>query len=229
MSRQLTFDLPVKPALGREDFFVSTANALAVTTIEHWQGWPQRKLALIGPHGSGKTHLVQVWAAMADAQVVSSAELATADIAPLAGGGARLAIEDVDRIAGDAAAEQALFHLHNLVLAEGGYLLLSATSPPLQWPLTLPDLASRMQATGVVLLTEPDDDLLRAVLLKLFDDRQLSVSPGVVDYLATRMERGLNEAARLVAALDDAALREGRAITRKLAASVLDKAARGTA
>ncbi len=109
--------------------------------------------------------------------MIAAADLAAADIAALGAGGARLAVEDVDHIAGNPAAEQALFHLHNLVLAEAGVLLLTGTAPPSQWPLSLPDLASRMQGTSVAQLAPPDDALLMAVLMKLFADRQLAVAP----------------------------------------------------
>ena len=131
MRRQLTFDLPARPALGRDEFFVSPANAMAVTTIENWTRWPQGKLALVGPKGSGKTHLAHVWASEAGGRVIAAADLEAADIAALGAGGARLAVEDVDRIAGNAAAEQALFHLHNLVLAEAG--LLSGLDATTHW------------------------------------------------------------------------------------------------
>lgn len=229
MQRQLTFDLPAKPALGRDDFFVSPANAVAVDTVEDWAKWPQRKLALIGPKGSGKTHLVHVWAAAAEGKVIAADTLPLQDIAALASAGARVAVEDVDRIAGDRAAEQALFHLHNLVLAEGGVMLMTGSTPPHQWPLSLPDLASRMQATGVVQLALPDDTLLRALLMKLFADRQLAVTPQVMEYLFTRMERSFDGVQNLVTALDQAALTQRRPITRKMAAAVLDKCCDPTA
>ncbi len=229
MARQLIFDLPVRPALGREDFFVSSANAVAVAAIEGWHNWPERKMVLVGELGSGKSHLAQVWSGLAGAEVLSAEELAGIDIPALAAGGGSLAVEDVNRVAGQAEPEEALFHLHNLLLAEGGTLLLTADTPPLQWPLTLADLASRMQATSVVMLERPDDDLLRAVLLKLFADRQLSVQPQIVDYLVTRMDRSLADAGKLVAEIDRAALSQSRAITRSLAASVLDKSGSTTA
>ena len=209
MTRQLTFDLPARPALGRDDFFISPANAVAVASVDDWARWPHGKMALIGPKGAGKTHLVHVWAAEAQAQVLDASGLATADVQALASPGAKLAVEDVDRIAGNPAAEQALFHLHNLVLAEGGCLLLTGATPPRQWALSLPDLASRMQATGIAQLSPPDDALLKAVLMKLFADRQLAVAPPVVEYLVTRMERSFDGAGRLVAALDRAALDNG--------------------
>ncbi|KNX41442.1 DnaA regulatory inactivator Hda [Roseovarius tolerans] len=220
MAQQLSFDLPVRPALGREDFFVSPANAEAVAMIEGWQGWPSRKLILAGPAGAGKTHLTHVWAALSGAQMIAAQDLPDADIPTLAQG--PIAVEDGHLIAGDRAAEDALFHLHNLTLADGHALLVTARTAPHLWGLTLPDLASRMQGTLLTELRAPDDALLSAVLMKLFADRQLSPSPDTIPYLARRIERSFDAARETVEALDRAALAQGRAITRSLAARVLD-------
>lgn len=221
MPRQLSFDLPAIPALGREDFFVSPSNAAATAMIENWQGWPARKLALCGPPGAGKTHLAHVWAAQSGAVILQAADLPATDIAAL--DPSHAAVEDADSLAGDPAGERALLHLHNLVLAEGHSLLLTARRAPGFWPVVLPDLASRMQATPAVVLAEPDDTLLLAVMMKLFSDRQLLPTPETLPYLARRMPRSFETARRVVSALDRASLASGRRITRALAAQVLDE------
>jgi chromosomal replication initiation ATPase DnaA len=87
--------------------------------------------------------------------------------------------------------------------------------------VTLADLASRLRAARPVELGEPDDDLLRRVLVKLFADRQLAVDSAVVDYIVVRMERSLQAANALVDDLDREALAAGGAITRRLAAGAL--------
>lgn len=221
MHQQLSFDLPVRAALGREDFFVAPANAMAVALIEGWQNWPGRKLVLEGPKGAGKTHLAHVWAQATGARIVAAASLAGADIPALASG--HVVVEDVPAIAGDAEAENALFHLHNLTLAEGHALLLTADRPAARWGLGLPDLASRMQGTQATSLAAPDDRLLAAVLAKLFADRQLIPTPDTIPYLVARMDRSLASAGQLVVRLDNAALSQKRAINRKLAAEVLEQ------
>lgn len=219
--RQMSFDLPVRESLGRGDFFVSPVNATALAMIEGWRDWPARKLLLSGPEGAGKTHLAHVWAGLTGARIVAATDLARSDIAGLCGGA--LAVEDCARIAGDAAGERALFHLHNLLLAEGHALLLTADRPAREWALRLPDLASRVEATPAVALAPPDDILLQIVLAKLFADRQLRPAPGTIAYLVRRMERSLRAAREVVARLDAAALAGGRPVNRGLAAEVLDK------
>ena len=218
--QQMSFDLPVRTALGREDFFVSPANAMAVAMIEGWENWPTRKLALVGPSGAGKTHLTHVWAALADAKIIAARDIVHHDIPTLASG--NIAIEDVPMIAGNREAEEALFHLHNLTLAEGNSLLLTAPIAPLRWGLTLPGLDSRLQGVHMGILGRPDDAVLAAVLMKLFADRQLSPTPDTLPYLTRRMDRSFDMAYRVVSALDAAALDLQKPINRTLAAKVLD-------
>ncbi|MEM6588692.1 MAG: chromosomal replication initiator DnaA [Pseudomonadota bacterium] len=220
MPEQLSFDLPGRTALGRDDFFVSPANANAVAMIEGWQDWPGRKLMLVGPQGSGKTHLTHVWMGLSGAATLSAEELPASDIAQLAT--THVAVEDCHKIAGDREAENALFHLHNLALAEGRTLLLNAATAPAEWPLTLPDLMSRMQGTPSIHISAPDDALLGALLMKLFNDRQLSPTPATLPYLVTHIDRSYAAAAAAVEELDAAALQRGRSITPRLAAEVLD-------
>jgi len=217
--RQLSFELPAKPALGRDDFFVSPGNAVAVATIEADTPWPGGKLALCGPQGSGKTHLTHVWAAQSGARVLAASDLARADVPDLAQG--PVAVEDVPRIAADEAAQTALFHLHNMVLAEGHALLLTGRPAPNLWKLSLPDLQSRVQGANVVTLAPPDDALLAAVLAKLFNDRQITPKPDVIPYLVAQIERSFEAAAAIVDQLDHTALAEGRTISRPLAVGLI--------
>ena len=225
--RQIPMGLSLPAAMGRADFFVTPANARALATIEGWRDWPQGKLVLTGPEGAGKTHLAHLWAAEAGGRVVPASALMESAPDALISEGARLALEDAEHIAGQREAEEALFHLHNMVLAAQGRLLLTAKAPPARWAVGLPDLASRLQATAVVALAPPDDALLEAVLVKLFADRQLQVPPSLIAYLLPRMERSLAAARALVAELDRRALATRRPVTRRLAAEVLEDAPEG--
>lgn len=219
MIRQLTFDLPARTAWRREDFFVSPANAAALAALDDWRNWPGGKMVLTGPKGSGKTHLAKLWAAETGAAVLPATALAEADLPALSALGA-VAVEDADAAAGDGACEAAFFHLHNLV-TQSGHLLVTAATPPRDWHLTLPDLASRLQAAALARIEAPDDALLSAVLIKLFADRQLAVPPALIPYMVQRMERSIDAARDLVARLDARSLAEGRAITRAMAAEEL--------
>jgi len=219
MAEQLTFDLPVRAALGRGDFFVSSANALAVTRLDDTEKWPNAKLALTGPEGAGKSHLAHVWSKANFGHVMLTTDLPSADIPGI---DTPLAVEIADAPM-SSAEEEVLFHLHNHMIVQKLPLLLIARTPPARWTITLPDLKSRMQAMDVVQIDAPDEALLSAMLVKLFTDRQLQIDPNLIPWLVTHCERSFAAINRLVAALDAEALAEKRAITRPLARHVLDK------
>lgn len=218
MQEQLTFDWPNGVALGAEDFFVSPANAQAYAMVRSPEAWPDRKLILTGSAGSGKSHLCRVVQALTDAVLIHADALP--DTLPEAG--RCVIVEDMERL--PEAAQEFMFHLHNHLRNTGGALLMTAKEPPVRWPLTLPDLASRMQATTVAPIEDPDDALLMALIMKLMADRQIMPPSALVSYLVPRIERSFAAAAKIVADLDAQSLASGRAINIKLAASLLDKA-----
>jgi chromosomal replication initiation ATPase DnaA len=215
--RQLALSLEHAERFGAEDFLVAPTNAEAHALVTAWPDWPARALLVIGPPGAGKSHLAAIWAAKAGAAVTSAAAL-TPEALPALDHAAALAIEDLDQ---PEVSERALFHLLNGAAEAGAALLLTARDPPgVTWP-GLPDLASRLRRLPQARLAGPEDALIRAVLVKLFADRQLAVEPGVIEYIFTRMERSLATARRLVALLDQEALARGRPVSRKIASEVL--------
>ena len=216
--RQLVLDLPHRPALGSEDFLVSAANEIAVGLIERWPDWPHPALLVVGPPRSGKSHLANVWRARSGAPTALAAAAIDDSAVHLVGGGGALVIEDIDRGIGN---ERVLFHLLNLAREHGGSLLLTSGRPAGELEIALPDLRSRLRALPQALIDEPDPMLLKAVLVKLFADRQLAVEPPVIEHLALHMERSFAAATRLVEEIDRRALAARRRVTRALATEVL--------
>lgn len=215
--RQLAFDLPHRPATGRDDFLVTPSNAKAVALIDLWPNWPSNTLILLGPPGSGKSHLAAVWHEMTGARMARPSDI-RADAVPRLLERAALVIEDAP---GAAPEEAAFFHLLNLAREQKAYVLVTALAPPPAWGIALPDLLSRLKAAPIAQLGPPDDALLRGVLVKLFADRQIGVDEAVVSYLISRMPRELAAARSLVAEIDRRALEERAEVTRSFAAKVL--------
>jgi chromosomal replication initiation ATPase DnaA len=215
--RQLVLDLPVEPRFGADDFLVSPSNEEAYAVLERWPDWPSPMLHLIGPHGSGKSHLAAIWAHRAEAPVLRGSRVDDEVAAALADVPA-LVLEDIDQ---GPLAEGALFHLVNIARERRLPLLVTSAEPFERCGIRTPDLLSRLRLAPSALIQPPDDALLKAVLVKLFVDRQLVVDTSVVDFLANRIERSLARAAEVVAELDREGLSRGRRITRPIAAALL--------
>lgn len=218
--RQLALALPHSESFARDDFLVGAPNKSALAMIERWPDWPDRALALAGPEGAGKSHLAAIWAEIAGARRISARALGEIDLPSALATGA-LVVED----ASERLDERALFHLLNLMREQESFVLITARTPPASWAIALPDLASRLRAIPAIALNAPDDALLRALMVKLFSDRQLDVDETLVGYLATRIERSFSGARAAVEELDREALRQKRPVTRALAAELMQGAA----
>lgn len=217
---QLPFDLGANVSYSRADIIESQSNQTAINIIDAWPDWPSSALVLAGPVGSGKTHLANVWLERAQGVIYPISQLNgqmdKIQKSILAGG--NLVLEDAG--AGEID-DTALFHVLNSIRQASLSCLITSVVWPSKWNIALPDLASRLKAVQVVELQEPDDDLLIQVMLKQFADRQLVVDPKVIEYCVNRMERSLESAAHLVAAIDAEALSRNASITRSTAANAL--------
>ncbi|MDB5502649.1 MAG: chromosomal replication initiator DnaA [Tardiphaga sp.] len=215
--RQLAFALPHAESLSRDNFLEGPANAEALGLIDRWPDWPNRVMLLVGPEGSGKSHLAAIWAEQAGARSTMAHALAASTVPASLATGA-LVVEDLNAGSFD---ERALFHLLNLAREDQASVLITARVAPVALPIELRDLRSRLRAVPVVELMPPDDGLFRALIVKFAADRQLIIDETVVSYLASRIERSFAAARQAVEMLDSEALRLGRPVTRALAAELL--------
>jgi chromosomal replication initiation ATPase DnaA len=215
--RQLAFALPHAESLTRDNFLEGPANAAGLALVDGWPDWPNRIMLLVGPEGSGKSHLAAIWAEQAGARSIPAHAL-TAVAVPGALATGALVVEDLKSPDLD---ERALFHLMNLAREEAAFVLITARTPPTALQIELRDLRSRLRAVPTVLLLPPDDQLFRALIVKFCADRQLVVDETVVSYLVSRIGRSYAAVRQAVELLDTEALRLGRPVTRALAADLL--------
>ena len=216
-ARQLAFELPHAESFRREDFLVDPSNEAALALVDSWPNWPHRIAAIVGPSGSGKSHLAAIWAERSGARIADVAALVRAEVPRALVTGALV----IEELTPDRADEQALFHLFNLAREEDAFVLVTAARRLDLEGYALPDLASRLRALPVVTLLPPSETLLAAVMVKLFADRQLLIDEETVTFLLGRIERSLSAVRDTVVRLDRAALSRGRRITRVLAAELL--------
>ena len=217
--KQIPLDFAFRTAQGRQDFLVSAANADAVAWLDRWPDWAGHFMLLAGPVGCGKTHLTHVWGAQSKAARISCDDLRAIDISDLnmlTQG--NVILENVEK----GIDENKLFHLYNLIKENGTYLLMTSRFNIPEWEIGLPDLVSRLGTVQIARIGEPDDVLFASILLKLFSDKQIQITPDVVQYLVTRLERSFAAAMNIVTALDSLSLAEKRKVTIPLIKAVLD-------
>ena len=214
--RQLVLALDHAESFARDDFLAGPPNAAALSLIDRWPDWPAQTMALVGPEGSGKSHLAAIWSDIAGARQLSGRLLGEADLPAAFATGALV----VDDLAPEGLDERALFHLLNLAREEGAYVLFTMQTPPAAFPVAIRDLGSRLRAIPTVTLAPPDDALLRALMVKLAADRQIELDEPLVNFLANRIERSFSAVHAAIKQLDLEAMRQHRPVTRALAATL---------
>ena len=209
LPRQYVLDVSVRSSRGRPDFFVSKSNEEAIRWIDSWPQWPMHGLVVCGPHGSGKTHLGCLWRDQSNAIEVKASEVSKVletvrendDVLTCF-------VDDADMVN-----PEPLLHLYNHIYSKGGYLLFTAKKPPAVWQCALPDLISRLKSLPISEIGLPDDDLLKGILVKMFDDKQVSVNSDLITFIVTRMNRSYSAALEIVERLNEESLSKKRAIT----------------
>ena len=222
---QLALDFPHRPSLGREDFLVSPCNQEAVASVEQWPQWAYFALCIYGPKGSGKTHLANVFASRIanlthfpyKIPFIRAEQLNIDKSHRLFETNRCLVVENLENLRD----EEALFHLYNMYRDEGGNILFTSEAAPARLNFRLPDLRSRMNIVPAVEIREPDDELLSALLVKLFVDRQIMPAPELIGYLLRNMRRSFEFARRLVAEIDNISLARKRAVSLPIAKEAL--------
>lgn len=209
---QLILPLETRPALGREDFIVAPGNREAVAFIDSFPDWPAPAAALVGPAGSGKSHLAAAWAARANARTIDAAAIDDDAL-----GFAAIVVENMGVTRPDAARDAVIFAL----LERGAIVLLTGREAPSQWSATIPDLVSRYRALLTFQLWETDDALLAALARKLFGDKQLAVPDAVIEQMVRSLERSPEAVRDFVARADAKAFAEKRPVTVALVRELL--------
>ncbi|HWH17121.1 MAG TPA: chromosomal replication initiator DnaA [Allosphingosinicella sp.] len=194
---QIALPLNWPVAEGDEDFLVSDANRGAFEHLKRWSVWPVSATLLVGPRKSGRSLLGRIFVRKTGGRLFDDAQ---------------------------AHDEEALFHAWNQAQERRRPLLIIADVPPPAWEVALPDLRSRLSATPLVEVEEPDDALLGGLIVKLLGDRGIATPPDLAEYLVPRIERSYVAVQQIVDLLDRAVLSHHRRMTVPMARSALMEA-----
>jgi len=211
-------DLVFRPALDREDLVVTNSNSHAVSWIDKWPDWPSHAIGIYGPSGSGKSHLVSIFAKKTNAKILQMKDFSEFEPISLSEKFNCIVLDHCDSYM----KEEELLHLFNSVRDCSGFLILASRIAPSRWKVKLDDLSSRLSGMPVVEVLRPDDQSMTVVLSKLFRDRQISISEEIITYAANRIPRTFRALEQLVVAVDRESIARGRGITIPLIREIIN-------
>ncbi len=214
---QLPFEFYHRPCLGRDDFMTAACNFEAFRLIDSWPVWTYFAACIYGPEGCGKSHLANIFSDKVSVlehypykiPLIQASDLTMKMPRRLLNTHKCLIVENLNGNIN----QEAMFNLYNMYRDEGGFILFTAEEAPARINFSLPDLRSRMNIIPSVEIKEPDDGLLSALLIKLFMDRQISISPEQINYILANMQRSFACARKLVAEIDNISLARKRAVS----------------
>lgn len=211
-SKQLYFDMPDKTALGIEDYIITESNSFAFDLISRMIRGEINQGVISGPSFSGKTHLSKILI-----KNIGSNESLYIDgdykkIIEKVGSSNLIVIENIDKVLEDRS-EEDLFHIINFTKENNKKLLMTSGKSISNIEFKLEDLKSRLNATLEAKIMQPDDELMKLVLIKIFNDKQLLINPNVIDFLKSRLERSYKSINDFIEKIDKFSLEKGKKIT----------------
>ena len=218
---QLTIEMPKRTALNREDFLVNVRNKVAVDFIDNFYKKSIKLGILIGPKGSGKTHLVNVLCKSLEGVNWSFLSSENKNIYDIFNTNDVIIIENINNFHSKQK-EEFLFHSINLSKELNKALLLTSSLQVSKLNFKMSDLVSRLEAMNTASIEEPDDTLMEALIIKLFNDRQLLVKPSTVNFLMQRIERSYLGISEIIELIDKVSLSQKKSVSVKLIKTLID-------
>ncbi len=222
--QQLPLLLEHRRLLGREDFLVSPCNVEAVEWIDAYPDWGNNlAVVVLGEKSSGKTHLSWLFSEKTGAKVYEASELSGelfSDVVPV---NSALIIENVDEVIGDSEIEEILFHIINYAEECNTKILLTTEKTFSSFDFKIPDLKTRLQSFPVANIYSPDDEFLKALLVKQFLERDIIVAPDVIEYIVKHIPRDTVSVAFVVEQADLLSFEEKHRITIPFIKKIIDK------
>lgn len=218
---QLLLNLGHRSSFEKEDFLISACNRDAISWVDMWKDWPASALVIYGSPSCGKTHLAYVWKKISEGMVVDSSLINEEKVKEIIEQEKPVAIDGIDSLIENKDYETMLFHIYNGLKEKNIPLLLTMRIPPVRQNFHVKDLASRIRSLPSAHISDPDEDLLSALLAKMFSDRQINVGFDVIEYTVKRMERSFERAYEIVNIADKTAMISKRPVTVSIMRDIL--------
>ena len=211
-SKQLYFDMPDKTALGIEDYIITESNSFAFDLISRMIRGEINQGVISGPSFSGKTHLSKILIKNIGINESLYIDRDYKKIIERVGSSNLIVIENIDKLIEDRS-EEDLFHIINFTKESDKKLLMTSGKSISNIEFKLEDLKSRLNAILEAKIMQPDDELMKLVLIKIFNDKQLLINPNVINFLKSRLERSYKSINDFIEKIDKFSLEKGKKIT----------------
>ena len=213
---QLIFKFPFKTKYYEQDYYVSSNNFSAYRLIESWPNWPGKWINIFGPKGCGKTHLSNIFLNKnkgfkineknIDENAYKKFKLYE-----------NIIIDDFE----NKCDEKLMYSIFNLVDQSNKYLIINSINPINEINFNLNDLKSRSKNCLFAKIDNPDDELMFAIILKSFSDRQILIDKKLIDFIIKRIDRSYGKIADFIYKVDELSLKKKKAVDLKIIKQIL--------
>ena len=214
---QKLLDFSISESFDENDYYVSKCNYFAKSIIETWPKWDKKIVNLTGEKHSGKTHLSNIFKLKSNALYLNASNINDQTLKKIKLSN-NVIIEDLN----ETFDEKLLYSILYLVEQDNKYLLISSKIPLDTMKFSLPDLISRLKNCIIAKIEQPDDELIYAIILKSFSDRQIKLDNKVIDYIIKRIDRSYSKMQEFIYKIDELSLKKKKSINFKIIKEIIN-------
>ena len=213
---QLLLDLDYKTNFNEYDFYLSKSNSKAFNLLNRWPDWNKKILNISGEKFSGKSHLANIFKLKSKALLVQGSIIDNSIFKSLKLYES-IIIDDFE----ECKEEEILYSIFNLIDQDNKYMLINSLKPINEIKFNLPDLASRSKNCLFAEIENPDDELLFAIILKNFSDRQIKIEKKIINFIINRIDRSYRKIYEFIYKIDELSLKKKKPINLKTIKEIL--------
>ena len=213
---QLLLNFNFKKSFNDHDYFVSDSNYFAFNLVDKWPKWEKKILNISGEKFSGKTHLANIFKSKSSALLLNEKDISNEVFKKIKLYESIIIDEFSNRID-----ENLIYSIFNLVDQDSKYLLINSETPLSELNFKLPDLISRSKNVLLAEINPPDDELIFAIILKNFSDRQIRLEKKIIEFIINRIDRSYSKIYEFIYKIDELSLKKKKPINLKTIKEIL--------
>ena len=213
---QLLLDFDYKTNFNEHDFYLSKSNSNAFNLINRWPDWDKKILNISGEKFSGKSHLANIFKLKSKAFLIKGNEIDNSIFKSIKLYES-IIVDDFEKCN----QEEILYSIFNLIDQDSKYLLINSLKPINEIKYRLPDLTSRSKNCLYAVIENPDDELLFAIILKNFSDRQIKIEKKIINFIISRIDRSYRKIDEFIYKIDELSLKKKKPINLKTIKEIL--------